>query len=494
MRRQYNILFVLFAIIFCVLIFSACSTQEYKLSFSQEETETGTLPAFQNIKAGENWTVPDCTLAKREYEFKYWTDGENNYSSGEVIKMPKKDLVLNAVWEKINPTNIIYNYGLGSSNETVIDSSGAIYKGDIFTFKDKHSYVKKAGFTFAGWCHNEVEYSIGDTIIAPKEDMVLYAIWKDRELVSIAPVNDNRVTIGNLTALDELRIACTYDNGEKDTVTTGIVIDKTRVNFEILGNYTYDISYGGLKLENNSIIIIDRDDTSLATARYTGEGTQTDPRLVYTTYQFTKMYSGSNGSTKFYKLAKNLDFSDLTKYSPKNLSYVNFDGNSKKLLNITQIITGSGGVAGVFNVLDHSSISNLIIEDMNVNVTLNTNYATAETSIIVYELKYSNLTNISSNRCVVTNNALENKSLYFGAIAYKVGLSSSVTGCNLNVDVVKGDKSDRIAAFAYTLSKSSSINNSTVTGTFDLNISSNVLDVYNKEGSVNNCTNNVIGK
>ncbi len=133
---------------------------------------TGTIDNTSPVEAGKDVKLSVWALKRDGYSHTGWTDGENIYDRGQIIKMPATDLKLTAVWVKLY--NVIYEdftdigYGNPLSSGTVA-SGTEVYLPNLAMFK--------GDAMFNGWRVNGEYYAPQTTFIMPQEDVEVKADW-----------------------------------------------------------------------------------------------------------------------------------------------------------------------------------------------------------------------------------------------------------------------------------------------------------------------------
>lgn len=510
MKKKPLVIIFLFIIFCSIIAFSACDSTKYTVTFICEDDVDGIAPNTMQVVGGKSFVIPKNELSKKNHVFVGWSDGTQTYAVGSRVTMPNADLNLNAVWQAENQVRLVYVYGEGATNtengEKIISSSGK-YEGDSLVLR-KHDNVKLSTKTLKKWKYNDIIYNEGDKIILEGSEAKFYAIWEERKLISIQFGQISPVAIGDIRALDDISIQCNYDNGDTNDVSSGVEVDKSRVNFEKLGEYKYDIKYGGFELKDKIIKIVDRGEQSPNFVQFAGKGTNIEPYLVYTSYQFANLRNGTKSTLRYYELRADIDFSGQ-KYFSKDLTRVYFDGKNKTIKNINKVIKNELNTGGLFDTLTNCNILNLNVESLNIEINIEINEENKQVKpifvgIIANTFINSKVKNIKATQCVVTNKSLEKTELQFGGIAHTIERNSGasdidltaidVVDCYVEVDVINGDKNDNLAAFAYMLGENCKINSSTVKGTFDINGSlSKIESIMYGDGVVSvDCKNEVV--
>ena len=155
------------------------------ISFYPGEGGTGEMmPQVEPI--GTEITLTENAFERDNFAFVGWLDQDGiGYADGGTL-LAKKNLTLTAQWERTHYT-ISYdgNGGGGSMSDRTVSKNGSVTL-------DACTFTVPAGKIFAGWNTDkeatDIEYKDKETFI-PKDDLKLYAIWKDKVLISYYPNN-----------------------------------------------------------------------------------------------------------------------------------------------------------------------------------------------------------------------------------------------------------------------------------------------------------------
>lgn len=143
----------------------------------------GSMTDDTAYKSGDSATVKANAFTKEGYEFAGFVDLDNNHYRGdgtESIAMTK-DVVLVAQWTPAKYT--VTYHGNGAAEQDVVDS-GYLYDTPV-TIRDGNFTFTKENSTFLYWSltpDGGKAYDAYD-VVNIKENMELYAIWKDSEQI-----------------------------------------------------------------------------------------------------------------------------------------------------------------------------------------------------------------------------------------------------------------------------------------------------------------------
>ena len=159
-------------------------TKKYSLAFESTEG-TGTPPRTMYSEEGELVIIPDCSMVREGYRFTGWSDGEKQYQPGTSLRMPAKDLVFTAQWEKESPkppeptppeptppTPQIKYYAVkfaSTGNAAIADQR--IKEGEKASEPKAPS---RKGYLFAGWYQGSRKYNFTSAV---NTDLTLTAKW-----------------------------------------------------------------------------------------------------------------------------------------------------------------------------------------------------------------------------------------------------------------------------------------------------------------------------
>ena len=126
---------------------------------------------------GDDVTLAQNTFTRDGYEFNGWsttTDGELEYTDGQVISGLTGDVTLYAVWLPIYTITYNANGGIGEMPQTEFASGTTVTLAQNTFTRD--------GYEFNGWStsdNGEVEYTDGQVISGLTGDIILYAVWTE---------------------------------------------------------------------------------------------------------------------------------------------------------------------------------------------------------------------------------------------------------------------------------------------------------------------------
>ncbi len=161
---------------------------------------TGVM-ADMNVEYGDQATLGANQFSREGYTFIGWSDvagGEVKYNEGQIFT-PSKDLVLYAAW-KVNE----YTVELRPNGSPELDRQITYQHGISKALPDKYIWTGK---TFKGWGlerDGEVVYT-DKQVITVTSDLVLYAIWEDKQ-VTVTFKGNNGVLPGGEVTVDQMLI------------------------------------------------------------------------------------------------------------------------------------------------------------------------------------------------------------------------------------------------------------------------------------------------
>lgn len=125
-------------------LFACGETKTYKVTYSGGDGATGTAPAVQSYKKGEEITLAGAdTFTKEGHTFNGWNDGEKKYEAGAKYTMGAKDVAFTADWSVISYTVSFELFG------EVIDTASVEYGTAIGTALS--GVELPAGITVSDW-------------------------------------------------------------------------------------------------------------------------------------------------------------------------------------------------------------------------------------------------------------------------------------------------------------------------------------------------------
>ena len=210
--------------------------------------------------------------------------------------------------------------------------------------------------------------------------------------------------------------------------------------------------------KKNKIVITNTEDNPII-GLTTGTGTKIDPYLISSEEDWKKATSMLNNTTYYFKLTKDLDFSNKKFYmfGSKTIPFNGIlDGNNKKISSVTLNLEKSNYI-GLSGCASNGVIKNINIDKFNINGDSYVGTLTGEQRVDI---------NASAN---VTNSNVSGNS-HVGGVYGAARLVSYVVTDNVNV---KGDTSvgGIVGEGGYSKYTSSTImKNSTVTGTTNTKI------------------------
>lgn len=152
------------------------------------KTYTVTLYANNNteknnvyiVNSGESFPLPFSPFTYSGYTFAGWSEIKNGavkYQDRASIKV-ESDIILYAVWEKIDESKDQFNIIYDANNDTGEQKTSVAHKGADYQLI--FNEYTKPGNVFLGWSENpnayEADYYDGE-IISISKDMTLYAVW-----------------------------------------------------------------------------------------------------------------------------------------------------------------------------------------------------------------------------------------------------------------------------------------------------------------------------
>ena len=143
---------------------------------------TGTMKPMR-VKAGENYTLPECTFTPPEgREFAGWLAVNGNvYPAGHDV-FSTYDQSLKATWKDKEVTEVTISFDPNGGTGTMQPMK--VKSGEYFTLPEC-TFTPPEGKEFAGWlAENGKVYPAGD-IVYSTGDSVLKATWKDTTEVDV---------------------------------------------------------------------------------------------------------------------------------------------------------------------------------------------------------------------------------------------------------------------------------------------------------------------
>ena len=147
------------------------------------------------VKEGATFEEPDTTdFAKTGYKFQGWYTADSQDTPYDFTKPVAHDLALQALW---NPIKYTISFDKGQSSSDPMEAVTAEYDTEVAL--PKNTYTAPAGMKFGGWAltadAEEWTYNDEATIInltdQDEAQVVLYALWLDKDVCSITYVIDD---------------------------------------------------------------------------------------------------------------------------------------------------------------------------------------------------------------------------------------------------------------------------------------------------------------
>ena len=143
---------------------------------------TGTMKPMR-VKAGENYTLPECTFTPPEgKEFAGWLAVNGKvYPAGDIVSSINSS-VLKATWKDTGAAEITISFNPNGGTGTMQPMK--VKSGENFTLPEC-TYTPPEGKEFAGWlAENGKVYPAGE-IVSSVGSSALKATWKDKEAAEI---------------------------------------------------------------------------------------------------------------------------------------------------------------------------------------------------------------------------------------------------------------------------------------------------------------------
>lgn len=156
--------------------------------YSGNKNTGGTIPVDSTVYTeGALATLKsnDGNLICKNHVFKGWSlkadSVDTVYTTGQIIKVGQKDLILYAVWQETNRYSVAYN-GNGMNSGIVPDTLKSYHTGDSVTIADNTGNLAKVNYTFTGWNTDSLgvngkAYTPGSFLIIDSTNVKLYAQW-----------------------------------------------------------------------------------------------------------------------------------------------------------------------------------------------------------------------------------------------------------------------------------------------------------------------------
>jgi uncharacterized repeat protein (TIGR02543 family) len=135
---------------------------------------SGKIDYAEPCEAGETVKLSVWALRKDGYSHIGWTDGEHEYTRGQKIKMPEKNLTLMPLWKKIYTLSFedLTQYGYSSSLP-----SGTVSPGEQVYLPNYAMFNGNSRFN--GWLVNGVHHDPLSYFTMPEEDTYVCVDWLD---------------------------------------------------------------------------------------------------------------------------------------------------------------------------------------------------------------------------------------------------------------------------------------------------------------------------
>lgn len=160
-----------------VLLYANWSAaQTYPVSYNGNGHTSGNPPNdSRGYAEGATVTVlGQGAMTKAGHVFTGWTDGTNDFVTGDTFAMPARAVTPTAKWLATATFGVTYTANGGTG--AVPTDSGAYPAGATVTVLGTGSLVR-AGVTFTGWRLDTTTLQPGDTFVMPADDVALAAQW-----------------------------------------------------------------------------------------------------------------------------------------------------------------------------------------------------------------------------------------------------------------------------------------------------------------------------
>ena len=179
----------------------------------------------------------------------------------------------------------------GATHKVTFDSRGGSYVPPQFvadgTLMDLPAIPEKNGYIFAGWSLKPDRMDYPDFTSPVTEDMLLYALWKDRtvsqlDTIEVALANYN-IPLGSQLTAEDIHVTALYEDGSSQPV-TAYTTDLDSIDQSTTGTKTLTVEYteGYSSVEVTvQFRIIEDSDVKTATVYFdTGCETYIEPQTV----------------------------------------------------------------------------------------------------------------------------------------------------------------------------------------------------------------------